>query len=158
MAALMGATLWLVSRLPGEAAWELSAGQAAYDAVLGGVSSGAIILASLAAYFAGEFSNSYVLARMKVLTGGRFLWARTISSTIVGEGVDSALFVLIASALGVFPWSAALSIIVANYLFKVAIEVLFTPVTYRVVAALKRAEHEDYFDIGTKFNPFRMAV
>lgn len=158
MAALMSATLWLVGRLPGEAAWQGYAGQAAYDAILGGVSSGGIIVASLAAYFLGEFSNSYVLARMKVLTHGRWLWTRTIGSTLVGEGVDSVLFVLIASAFGVFPWSAALSIIVANYIFKVGIEVIFTPITYRIVSVLKRVEHEDYYDVNTDFNPFKLAA
>ncbi len=158
MAALTSLTLWLVARLPGAPEWETAAGQAAYDAILGGVSSGAIVIASLIAYFAGEFSNSYVLARMKVWTRGRFLWTRTIGSTLVGEGVDSLLFVLVASALGVFPWSAAASIIVANYIFKVGVEAIFTPLTYRVVNALKRAEREDYYDVNTDFNPFKVAV
>ena len=158
MAALMGFTLWLVGRMPGEATWETATGQAAYDAILGGVSQGGIIVASLVAYFAGEFSNSYVLARMKVWTRGRFLWTRTIGSTLVGEGVDSVIFVVVASLFGVFPWSVALSIIVANYIFKVGIEALFTPLTYRIVAMLKRAEQEDYYDVGTNFNPFRLAA
>ncbi len=158
MAALMSVTLWLVARLPGEAHWQSYAGQAAYDVILGGVTGGGIIVASLAAYFAGEFSNSYVLARMKVLTRGRWLWMRTIGSTLVGEGVDSVLFVLIASAFGVFPWAASVSIIAANYLFKVGIEALFTPITYRIVAFLKRAEDEDYYDVETNFNPFTVAV
>ena len=158
MAILMSVTLWGVGRLPGEANWEASAGQTAYQAILGGISSGGIVVASLVAFFAGEFSNSYVLARMKVLTRGRWLWARTIGSTLVGEGVDSALFVLVACAFGVFPWAVALSIIVANYIFKVGIEVLLTPLTYRIVTALKRAEREDYFDVGTDFNPFRLAA
>ena len=158
MAALMGVTLWLVGRMPGELAWETMAGQSAYDAILGGVSQGGIIVASLVAYFAGEFSNSYVLARMKVLTRGRLLWTRTIGSTLVGEGVDTVLFVVIASVFGVFPWSIAISIIVANYIFKVGIEALLTPATYAVVRALKRAEREDHFDIGTDFNPFRLTA
>lgn len=158
MAVLMAVTLWLVGRLPGEANWEARAGQAAYNAILGGVTSGGIIIASLVAYFAGEFSNSYVLARMKVWTRGRWLWTRTIGSTLVGEGVDSTLFVTIACVFGVFPWAAAVSIIVANYIFKVGIEAIFTPVTYRVVAFLKRAEHEDYYDIDTDFSPFRMGA
>ncbi len=158
MAILMSVTLWGVGRLPGEANWEASAGQTAYHAILGGISGGGIVVASLVAFFAGEFSNSYVLARMKVLTQGRWLWARTIGSTLVGEGVDSALFVLIACAFGVFPWAVALSIIVANYIFKVGIEVLFTPITYRIVAFLKRAEHEDYYDADTNFNPFKVTV
>jgi queuosine precursor transporter len=157
MAALMSVTLWLVRVLPGAPEWEAGVGQASFDAVLGGVSTGALVVASMVAYFAGEFSNSYVLARMKVWTHGRFLWARTIGSTLVGEGVDSVLFVVVASALGVFPWVLAPSIIVANYIFKVGVEILFTPVTYRIVAFLKRAENEDYYDVGTDFNPFRVA-
>ena len=86
MSALMGLTLWVVARLPGEANWQATAGQAAYDAILGGVSYGGIIVASLAAYFAGEFSNSFVLAKLKIATSGRFLWVRTIGSTLVGRG------------------------------------------------------------------------
>lgn len=156
LAALMGITLWLVARLPGEANWQAAAGQSAYDAILGGVSNGGIIVASLIAYFAGAFSNSFVLAKLKVATHGRFLWMRTIGSTLVGQLVDTTIFVLIAAALGVFPRAAALSIIVANYIFKVAIEVVFTPVTYRVVAVLKRAEDVDYYDANTDFSPFRL--
>lgn len=156
-AALMSAVLWLVRQLPGEAAWQGYAGDGAYDMILGGVSSGGITIASLAAYLVGEFSNSIVLAKLKVRTQGRYLWVRTIGSTLVGEGVDSIVFVMIASAFGVFPWEIALSLIVANYIFKVAIEALMTPVTYRVVAFLKRAEHEDYYDVGTDFNPFKLS-
>lgn len=133
-------------------------GQAAYNAILGGVSTGAIIVASIVAYWAGEFSNSFVLAKMKVLTEGRWLWTRTIGSTLVGEGVDTMLFVLIATALGVFPWAIALSLIVANYIFKVAIEALFTPLTYVIVNWLKRKENEDYFDRDTDFNPFKVTL
>lgn len=154
--ALMAATFWVIARLPGEANWEAAAGQAAYNAILGGVSYGGIVVASLAAYFVGEFSNSYILARLKVATGGRLLWVRTIGSTLVGQIVDTAVFVLVASALGVFPWAAALSLIVANYIFKVSIEVLFTPVTYRTVNFLKEAEGVDHYDTDTDFNPFRM--
>jgi queuosine precursor transporter len=158
MAGLMAVTLWVVAQMPGEAIWQRQTGQAAYDAVLGGVSHGGIIIASLVAYWAGEFTNSFVLAKMKVWTGGRYLWTRTIGSTLVGEGVDSIIFVTIACIFGVFPWAVAFSIIVANYIFKVGIEVIFTPVTYRVVNALKRIEHEDYFDVETDFNPFRIEV
>jgi uncharacterized integral membrane protein (TIGR00697 family) len=156
-AALMSAVLWLVGRLPGEATWQSYAGDAAYNAILGGVSSGGIILASLAAYFVGEFSNSIVLAKLKVRTQGRYLWIRTIGSTLVGEGVDSIVFVGMACAFGVFPWSIALSLIVANYVFKVGIEALMTPVTYRIVNFLKRTEREDYFDSATDFNPFKLS-
>ncbi len=156
--ALAGAVLWLVGRLPGEANWQARAGDQMYDAILGGVSNGGIIVASLAAYFVGEFSNSIVLAKMKVATRGRWLWMRTIGSTLVGEGVDSIVFVTIASVFGVFAWESALSLIVTNYIFKVGIEALMTPVTYRVVAFLKHAEHEDYYDTATDFNPFRIEI
>jgi uncharacterized PurR-regulated membrane protein YhhQ (DUF165 family) len=177
-AAIMSATFWFLARLPGDPLWgafvyekmttvtptmpepadPVAFGQSAYDAILGGVSTGAIIVASLVAYWAGEFSNSFVLAKMKVLTEGRWLWTRTIGSTLVGQGVDTTFFVLIATALGVFPWAIALSLIVANYIFKVAIEVLFTPLTYVMVNWLKRKENEDYFDIDTDFNPFRLSM
>jgi uncharacterized integral membrane protein (TIGR00697 family) len=156
LSALMALTFWLVGRLPGEAEWESYAGQGAYDAILGGVGSGGIIVASLVAYFAGEFSNSYVMARMKIITQGRWLWARTIGSTLVGEGVDTAFFIVMACFFGVFPWSIALTLIVTNYIFKVGIEALMTPLTYRLVNGLKRAEHEDYYDHDTDFNPFKV--
>jgi queuosine precursor transporter len=158
MAALMGASLWLVGRMPGDATWETATGQASYEAILGGVSHGGIIAASLVAFFAGEFSNSFVLAKLKIFTAGRWLWVRTIGSTLVGEGMDSVLFVLIATLFGVFPWSLAVTIIVSNYIFKVGIEVLATPLTYWVVGFLKRAEHEDYYDYHTNFNPFKIGV
>lgn len=156
-AALMAFTFWVVGLMPGEALWESYAGQAAYDAILGGVATGGIIIASLVAYWAGEFSNSIVLAKMKVVTEGRFLWMRTIGSTLIGQGVDTVIFVVVASFFGVFPWEIALSLIIANYIFKVAIEVILTPVTYSVVGFLKRAEQEDYYDRDTDFNPFSLA-
>jgi uncharacterized integral membrane protein (TIGR00697 family) len=156
LSGLMALTFWLVGHLPGEAEWETYAGQEAYQAILGGVSSGGIIIASLVAYFAGEFSNSYVMAKMKIATRGRWLWTRTIASTLVGEGVDTALFVTIASLFDVFPWSIAVTLIVTNYIFKVGIEALMTPLTYRIVNGLKRAEHEDFYDYDTDFNPFRV--
>lgn len=153
--ALSALVFMLVRVMPGEATWQSYAGQAAYDAILGGISSGGLVLASLTAYFAGEFTNSFVLAKMKLRTRGRWLWARTIGSTLVGEGVDSILFVAVASLAGVFPWSLFLTLTLTNYLFKVAIEVLMTPLTYRIVNALKRAEREDYYDWQTDFNPFK---
>ena len=143
--------------MPGEATWQQYAGQAAYEAILGGVASGGIVIASLCAYFAGEFSNSYILAKLKIATAGRWLWLRTIGSTLVGEGIDTVLFVLIATFFGVFPWEIALSLIVANYIFKVTVEVSLTPVTYGVVGFLKQAEEEDYYDRETDFNPFSLA-
>jgi len=156
-AALMSFTLWIVGLMPGEATWQEYAGQEAYDVILGGVATGGIIIASLVAYFAGEFSNSIVLAKMKVATEGRWLWTRTIGSTLVGQGIDTVAFVLIATLFGVFPPEIALSLIVANYIFKVTIEVVLTPVTYAVVRYLKRVEQEDYYDRETDFNPFSLA-
>lgn len=152
--ALTAFVLWIVKILPGEATWEQYAGQKAYDAILGGMTSGGIVIASLTAYWAGEFSNSFIMAQMKILTKGRFLWMRTIGSTIVGEGVDTTLFVLIATLFGVFPWSIFASLVLTNYLFKVGVEVVMTPVTYRIVNFLKKAENEDYYDYETNFNPF----
>jgi uncharacterized integral membrane protein (TIGR00697 family) len=120
------------------------------------MSSGGIVLASLAGYWSGEFSNSFVLARMKVLTRGRWLWTRTIGSTIIGELVDTIVFVVIASLFHVFPWSLFLILTVTNYLFKVGVETLMTPVTYAAVSKLKKAENEDYYDQDTNFNPFQV--
>lgn len=154
--ALAAGVFALVGALPGEVTWQGYAGDAAYAAILGGMSSGGIVLGSLAGYWSGEFSNSFVLAKMKILTNGRWLWTRTIGSTLVGELVDSAVFILIASAFGVFPWSLFLTLVLTNYLFKCAVEALMTPATYAVVNRLKRVENEDYYDRDTKFNPFAM--
>jgi conserved hypothetical integral membrane protein len=152
--ALMGFFVWLAGILPGEATWQEFAGQAAFEAILGGISG--LIVASLIAYFVGEFSNSYVLARMKVLTNGRWLPARTIGSTLVGQGVDTTAFIAIATALGVFPPELFAGLVLTNYLLKVGIEVLLTPLTLQIIIGLKRAENEDYFDRNTNFNPFRL--
>ena len=154
--ALSALSLWLVSVLPGEAEWQKYAGQAAYVAILGGMTSGGIVIASLAAYFAGEFSNSYVLAKMKILTQGRWLWTRTIGSTLVGELVDTTLFVTIACMFGIFPWVLFPTLVLTNYIFKCSMEAIMTPVTYKVVAWLKRNENEDYYDYNTDFNPFKI--
>ena len=153
---LSSLVLWLVSILPGEATWQQYAGDAAYAAILGGMSTGGIVLGSLAGYWSGEFSNSFTLARMKVLTRGRWLWARTIGSTLVGELVDSLVFVLIACAFGIFPWSLFVTLVLTNYLFKCAVEALMTPLTYLVVNTLKRREGVDVYDTHTDFNPFRL--
>lgn len=151
---LSAAVFWIVGILPGEATWQGYAGDAAYSVILGGMSTGGIVLASLAGYWMGEFSNSFVLAKMKVLTNGRWLWMRTIGSTLIGELVDTIMFVSIASAFGVFPWSLFLTLTVTNYLFKCGVEALMTPVTYRVVGFLKKVENEDFYDRETNFNPF----
>jgi len=155
---LTSLTFYLLAHLPGEATWERTVGDAAFRAVLGGMITGGIVLGSLLGYWAGEFSNSYVLAKMKILTRGRWLWTRTIGSTLVGEGVDTLVFVLVSTAMGVFPWSLFWTLTVTNYIFKVGIEVLFTPVTYLIVNTLKRLEQEDYYDVDTDFNPFRVQL
>ncbi len=152
--ALTAATLAVVRALPGEATWQTYAGDAAYDAILGGMSTGGIVLASLAAYWSGEFTNSVALAKLKVATKGRWLWMRTMGSTLVGQAVDTGVFVLAATLAGVFPWDLFVTLVVSNYIFKVGIEALMTPLTYLVVTALKRAENEDYYDRDTNFNPF----
>lgn len=151
--ALMGFFVWLAGILPGEAMWETQTGQAAYNSVLGGITG--LVVASLAAYFFGEFTNSYVLAKMKVASQGKWLWMRTIGSTIVGQAVDTIVFFIIATILGVFPPDLLLSLIVTNYILKVGIEVVFTPLTLQIVNWLKRVEQEDFFDTETQFNPFR---
>lgn len=125
----------------------------AYSQILGQVPR--IVLASALAYFCGEFSNSYLLAKMKVWTEGKHLWTRTIGSTLVGEGVDTCVFVLIAFA-GTIPASAILAVIASNYVVKVVYEVIATPVTYRVVGFLKSREGVDTYDRDTDFNPFRL--
>jgi queuosine precursor transporter len=154
--ALTALVLGIVSLLPGEAGWQDYAGQEAYGQILGGISSGGIVLASLLAYLLGSFSNAFILARMKVITGGRWLWTRTIGSTIIGQALDTLVFVTVATLVGVFPWEIFASLVLTNYLFKVGVETLMTPATYAVVAALKRVEREDYFDTNTDFNPFRL--
>ena len=154
--ALAAFIFWIVGLLPGETTWQGYAGDTAYQAILGGMSSGGIVLASLTAYWLGEFSNSFVLAKMKILTNGRWLWSRTIGSTLIGELVDTVIFVVVASAFGVFLWSLFFTLTVSNYVFKVVMEVLMTPVTYWVVSSLKRAEGEDVYDRDTNFNPFRV--
>lgn len=151
---LSAGVLAAVRLLPGEPAWQQYAGDAAYLAILGGMSSGGIVLASLIGYWSGEFTNSITLAKMKVLTGGRWLWMRTIASTIAGEMVDTILFVVVATIFKVFPWELFLTLTMTNYVFKVGVEILMTPVTYLVVRALKKAEKEDFYDRGTNFNPF----
>jgi uncharacterized integral membrane protein (TIGR00697 family) len=137
--------------LPADGEWESYAGSAAYEAILGGMSSGGIVLASLAAYLIGEFSNSLILSKMKVVFKGRFLWMRTIGSTLVGEFLDSLVFVLVASLTGVFGWALFLSLVLTNYFFKCALEAALTPVTYFVIARLKKSEGADIYDEGIKY-------
>jgi uncharacterized integral membrane protein (TIGR00697 family) len=143
---------WAILQFPPAPDWPH---QAAYETVFGGTPR--IVLASLIAYFSGEFCNSYVLAKMKLVTGGRLLWTRTIGSTIVGEAVDSLIFYPLAF-LGAPGWTTGqmLAVLMGNYLLKVGWEVVMTPFTYRMVNFLKRAEGEDYFDRDTDFTPFSL--
>lgn len=141
-------TLAIVDGTPPAQGWAL---QSSFHAILG--QTPRIVIASLCGFLAGEFTNSFVLAKMKIWTQGRFLWSRTIGSTIAGEIVDTAAFAVIAFS-GLIPNEVLLNIIISGYLFKVAIEVVFTPVTYRIVRWLKEVEKEDYYDVGTNFNPF----
>ncbi len=129
--------------------------QAAYEVAFG--SAWRIVAASMIAYFCGEFVNSYTLAKMKILTAGKWLWTRTIGSTIVGEAVDSALFYPLAFyGSGIIPDDKLPLVMLTQFVAKVSVEVVFTPVTYKVVGWLKRAEHEDYYDRKTDFNPFTL--
>jgi len=135
-------------RLPGFGSAELS--QQAYAAVFG--TAPRILVASLAAYLCGEFLNAFVLAKMKIATGGRHLWMRTIGSTLIGQLADSSVFIALAFS-GTVPAAALAVMIVTQWLVKSAYEALATPLTYFVVSRLKHAENEDFYDVGTSFNP-----
>jgi queuosine precursor transporter len=143
---------WVVVALPPAAGWE---GQAAYEAVFGQV--WRIVFASITAFWAGEFVNSYVMARMKIWTQGKHLWTRTIGSTVVGQGVDSLIFYPLAF-WGVWSNSQVITVMITNWLLKVGWEVVLTPVTYAVVGWLKRKEGVDIFDQDTDFTPFKTRV
>ncbi len=148
---LMTFCYWLVGILPAASFWP---NQGAYEAILGAVPR--IVLASMIAYFAGEFSNSFVLSKMKVWMNGKHLWMRTIGSTIVGEGVDSIIFASVAF-YGTMPFSALVSLILSIYIFKVLYEILATPLTYFIVNKLKKAEGIDVYDRGISYNPFKLS-
>ncbi len=139
---------WVVVAMPPAPGW---GGQDAYKEVFG--LTPRIVLASIVAFWAGELSNAYVMARMKVWSGGKHLYQRTIGSTVVGQGVDSLLFYPIAF-LGIWSVSQVITVLITNYLLKVLWEALLTPVTYRVVATMKRAEGVDVYDAETDFTPF----
>ncbi|MEO1044262.1 MAG: queuosine precursor transporter [Pseudomonadota bacterium] len=163
---------WVVVGLPAFDGWACAASDSlrmadAPDAVTGSIcqqtyesvfgSTWRIVLASITAFWAGEFVNSYVMARMKVWTQGRALWTRTIGSTVVGQGVDSLIFYPVAF-LGIWTTDAVITVMVTNWLLKVVWEAVLTPVTYWVVGTLKRAEGVDVYDEGTDFTPFRADV
>ena len=139
---------WVVVKLPPAAGWD---GQAAYDSVFG--NTWRIVAASVLAFWAGEFVNSFVLAKMKLVTGGKHLWSRTIGSTVFGQAVDSLIFYPVAF-LGTWSNAQVLTVMVTNWALKVLWEALLTPVTYAVVGWLKRREGVEVFDTGTDFSPF----
>jgi uncharacterized integral membrane protein (TIGR00697 family) len=139
----------LIDALPAAPDYQLSE---SFSAILG--QTPRIVAGSLAAFVAGSFVNSFVLARLKVWTAGRYLWTRTIGSTLIGEGIDTAVFLLIAFG-GLYSSATLWDIFESNYVFKVGVEVVFTPITYAVVTYLKRAERIDIYDRATDFNPFR---
>ncbi len=144
----MSFSYWFVSTLPAAPFWP---GQAAYDTILGVVPR--IALASVIGFFVGEFANSFVLSKMKIMTQGRWLWTRTIGSTIVGEGLDTLFFATIAF-YGTLPAAALVTLVWSSYLVKVLYETVATPITYAIVGFLKRAEHQDVYDFGVNYNPF----
>ena len=141
------AAIWVAGQLPAAEFW---VGQEAWNTILG--IAPRILFASLVAYLIGEFANSYVLARMKLATGGRHLWARTIGSTVIGQGLDSTIFIVLAF-WGILPPNVLLVTIATQWLVKSIYEALATPLTYYVCNALKRAEGIDFFDRDTRFNP-----
>lgn len=142
----------VIVKLPPASTWP---NQQVYETVFG--QTPRIALASLVAFWMGEFTNSFVLAKMKIWTRGRMLWTRTIGSTIAGEAVDSLVFYPLAF-LGWWPTELVFKVMATNYALKVAWEVILTPITYKVVGFLKRAEHEDYFDRDTNFTPFSLST
>jgi uncharacterized integral membrane protein (TIGR00697 family) len=141
--------IWLGQILPAASFWE---GQAAYERILGYTPR--LLGASFLAYLVGEFANSFVMAKMKIATNGRWLWTRTIGSTLVGQGLDSLVFMTLAF-IGTIPLTVLAGAIVVQWLSKSAYEAIITPLTYVVVNFLKKREGLDVFDTDTRFNPFR---
>ena len=146
---LLVIAIWVVGVIPPAPIFEA---QAAYDRILG--NSTRFLLASFLAYLAGEFVNSFIMAKMKILTRGKYLWTRTIGSTFAGEGVDTTV-VLLVGFWGVLPWEALLTMMLGHWLLKCVYEAVITPVTYLVVNYLKRTEKQDFYDYKTDFNPLR---
>ena len=144
---------WVVVNLPPGPSDYMKTYQPALEAVFG--NAWRIAAGSMIAFWCGSFANSYVLAKMKIATQGKWLWTRTIGSTLVGELVDSSLFYFIAF-YGIWETSDVIKVAIVQYFLKTGWEVVMTPVTYKVVSFLKRAESEDYYDRGTNFNPFKL--
>lgn len=147
---LMVLVFWGVGKLPPALDW---GNQTAFDTILGVVPR--IVLASLVAYLFGEFINSYVLAKLKIKTQGKYFWLRALGSTIVGEFFDTSIFIIIAFA-GILPTSLLWTLWISNYVFKIGTELILLPITYRVVNWLKKKETEDYYDRDTNFNPIKI--
>ena len=145
------ATIWIGQILPAAEFWD---GQAAYERILG--LAPRILAASFLAYLVGEFANAFVLAKMKIATRGRWLWTRTIGSTLVGQGLDSLIFIVLAFA-GTMPLDALMGLVVTQWLVKSAYEAAATPVTYAVVGYLKRSEGVDVYDRDTRFSPLALS-
>jgi len=143
--------IWIGQVLPGATFWDA---QESYARILGFTPR--LLVASFMAYLLGEFANSFVLAKLKIATGGRWLWMRTILSTLVGQGLDSAMFMTVAFA-GVIPSDGLLNAVITQWLFKTAYEILATPLTYAVVNHLKKTEGLDIYDRDTNFNPLALA-
>jgi uncharacterized integral membrane protein (TIGR00697 family) len=146
----MSLVLFVVQLLPPASGWT---NQQAYESILGFIPR--IVVASLLAYFAGEFTNSVILSRLKIFTKGRFLWTRTIGSTVFGEGIDTFVFCWIAFH-GILSEHVFWIVLISNYIFKCLVEIAFTPLTYLIVGILKRKEKVDAFDYGISYNPFRI--
>lgn len=149
---LMSLTFFVVQILPPAADWQY---QQAYENILGFVPR--IVMASLIAYFAGEFSNSYVLSRLKIYTRGKYLWTRTIGSTLIGQALDTIIFCFVAF-YGAIPGNVLWAVIISNYIFKCSVEICFTPITYVIVRSLKRKENTDVYDHGISYNPFDLSI
>ncbi len=149
---LMVVAIWIGGRLPSAPFWQ---GQEAYNTILGFTPR--LLVASFIAYLVGEFLNSFVLAKMKIATAGRWLWSRTIGSTLVGQLADSSIFISLAF-LGVLPGPQLVKLIIAQWLFKSIYEALATPLTYLVVNTLKQLEGVDVYDRDTDFNPMKVTV
>jgi uncharacterized integral membrane protein (TIGR00697 family) len=143
--------IWVGQVLPAASFWD---GQAAYERILGYTPR--LLVASFLAYLVGEFANSFVLAKMKIATNGRWLWTRTIGSTLVGEGLDSLVFITLAF-VGTIPLAGLASAIVTQWLAKSVYEAAVTPLTYGVVTFLKRQEGLDVYDYETRFNPILLS-
>ena len=146
---LMVITFWIVGKLPAAMDW---GNQAAFDSILGVIPR--IAFASLVAYLFGEFLNSYVLAKLKIKTKGKYFWLRALGSTLVGEFFDTSIFLSIAF-VGILPWDLIGVLWISNYIFKIGTEAILLPVTYRAVRWLKKKENEDYYDRDTNFNPIK---